>query len=576
MQMKHLWVIFLSIIFAACAQGGGEIPGQAGNDARRAGNEARGAGNDGKCIQMTVERLPDLNVPRNAHTAAFVNGELTVIGGHTTGFIPTKTAEYYRDGAWHLIDSYFPHDYGFGVVLSPEEILVGGGCAEAFGEGQTQGVELYNTLTHSFTPLPIMDQRRTRPTAARLTDGTVLISGNWYYADYTSSYSISNGPETVRRSALQRTAPYIFQTSPDNAIIFSSAGTEDEKLEPMAERLQGEPFEVPLLQEWEDWTPLDGGQMSQFFIGDEAVGGYAWLFPAIRKADGQPGLIKVIGEDFSVLETERPLSLEGPEGEELTNHLVLLADRENSCAWIVQSILGMNRIYVTKVEYGKALHGGKAPVALYRADLPEDLPGPYTMNPVLLPGGRIAFMGGRPGLDEYYPIASAFILHTEPLPAKHSRSWWLGLIAGILCASALVLISWRLQVVSAKKKKAEEVEQGEALFTDMMTRIRALMEEKELFRKPDLKVEDLAAELGTNAAYVRGCIGGAYGGTFSDFVNEYRIRYVQRLLLANPNAKITALAEDAGFSSNATFYRHFSAVTGLSPAAWLKQQQQQQ
>ena len=563
MGMKLLPLISLAILFVACAQGGGEIPGQAGNDARRAGN-------DGKCIQMTVERLPDLNVPRNAHTAAFVNGELTVIGGHTTGFIPTNTAEYYSNGAWHLIDSYFPHDYGFGVVLSPEEILVGGGCAEAFGEGQTQGVELYSALTHSFTPLPIMDQRRTRPTAARLTDGTVLISGNWYYADYTSTYSVSEGPETVRRSALQRVSPYIFQTSPENAIIFSSAGTEDEKLEPIAERLQGEPFEVPLLQKWEDWTPLDGGQMSQFFIGDEAVGGYAWLFPAIRKADGQPGLIKVIGEDFSVLETERPLSLEGPEGEELTSHLVLLADRENSCAWIVQSILGMNRIYVTKVEYGKALRGGKAPVTLYRADLPEDLPGPYTMNPVLLPGGRIAFMGGRPGLDEYYPIASAFILHTEPLPEKSRRPWLLGLLCGILFASALVPIALHLSRKSAHK---EPESARETVFTDMMTRIQTLMEEKELFKRPDLKVEDLAAELGTNVAYVRGCISGTYGGSFKSFVNEYRIHYVQRLLKENPNAKITALAEDAGFSSNATFYRNFTAITGLSPAAWLKQQQ---
>ena len=528
------------------------------------------AGNDGKCIQMTVERLPDLNVPRNAHTAAFVNGELTVIGGHTTGFIPTNTAEYYRDGAWHLIDSYFPHDYGFGVVLSPEEILVGGGCAEAFGEGQTQGVELYSALTHSFTPLPIMDQHRTRPTAARLSDGTVLISGNWYSADYTSTYSVPGGPATVRRSALQRVSPYIFQTSPDNAIIFSSVGTRDEALEPIVERLQGEPFEVPLLQEWEDWTPLDGGQMSQFFIGDEAVGGYAWLFPALRKADGQPGLIKVIGEDFSVLETERPLSLEGPEGEELTNHLVLLADRENSCAWIVQSILGMNRIYVTKVEYGKALRGGKAPVTLYRADLPEDLPGPYTMNPVLLPGGRIAFMGGRPGLDEYYPIASAFILHTEPLPEKSRLPWLLGLIAGMLFASALVFLALRL----SRKAAAPQESARETVFTDMMTRIQTLMEEKELFKRPDLKVEDLAAELGTNVAYVRGCISGTYGGSFKSFVNEYRIRYVQRLLKENPNAKITALAEDAGFSSNATFYRNFTAITGLSPAAWLKQQQQ--
>lgn len=560
--MNRLGVLFLAILFAACAQGGGEVPGQAGNEARRAGNE-------GKCIPMTVERLPDLNVPRNAHTAAFVNGELTVIGGHTTGFIPTNTAEYYSNGTWHLIDSYFPHDYGFGVMLSPEEMLVGGGCSEAFGEGQTMGVELYNALTHSFTPLPIMDRRRTRPSAACLADGTVVISGNWYAADYTSTYSVTEGPATVRKSAVQRVSPFIFQTSPDNAIIFGYVGNEDGPLEPVAERLRGEPFEVPLLREWEDWGPSDGGQMSQFFIGDEAVGGYAWLFPAIRKADGQPGLIKVIGEEFSVLETERPLSLEGPEGEELTRHPVLLADRENACAWMVQSILGMNRIYVTKVEYGKALRGGKAPLTLYKADLPEDLPGPFTMAPVLLPGGRIAILGGRPGLDEYYPIASAFILHTEPLPEKSRLPWLPGLLCGILLTSALVLIA---RCFSRKPAPQEPESARETVFTDMMTRIQILMEEKELFKRADLKVEDLAAELGTNVAYVRGCISGAYGGSFTSFVNEYRVRYVQRLLKENPNAKITALAEDAGFSSNATFYRNFTAITGLSPAAWLKQQ----
>ena len=554
--MERPIVISLAILLSACA------PKPGGTQAA------------GDVWQMAVERLPDLHIPRNAHTAAFVNGELTVIGGHTTGFIPTNTAEYYRDGAWHLIDSYFPHDYGFGLVLNTGEILMGGGCAEAFGEGQTPGVELYSAQTHSFTPLPIMDQRRTRPAAAQLSDSTVVISGNWYSADYTSTYSVPGGPATVRRSALQRVSPYIFQTSPDNAIIFSSVGTRDEALEPIVERLQGEPFEVPLLQEWEDWTPLDGGQMSQFFIGDEAVGGYAWLFPAIRKADGQPGLIKLIGEEFSVLETERPISLEGPEGEKLTRHIVLLADREQSCAWIVQSSLGMNRIYVTRVEYEKALRSGKAPLTLYRADLPEDLPSPYAMNPVLLPGGRIAILGGRPGLDEYYPIASAFILHTEPLPEKGGLPWWLGLLCGIVCASSLVWIGWRFTRKPAPAESAREIEQqGAAVFTDMMTRIQTLMEEKELFKKPDLKVEDLAAELGTNVAYVRGCISGAYGGSFKSFVNDYRIRYVQRLLLANPTAKITTLAEEAGFSSNATFYRNFTTVTGLSPAAWLKQQQ---
>ena len=569
--------VLLILLLLACG-----IPGQACHSERSEESRSFGKHQDDrkeapesvKVSPMTVERLPDLNVPRSAHVLAYVNGELTVIGGHTTGFVPTATAEYFHDGKWQLIDSYFPHDFGFGVVLPSEEVLVGCGCAEPFGEGLTMGMELYNPVFHSFSPLPITDQRRVHASAAELSNGIIAISGNWYYGDYISTYSPESGGSTIRRAEYQKANPYIFQTSPDNAFVLSSIDTSGAKTGAMVERLRGESVEVPLLSEWEDLFRPDSQMMSQFFIGDETVSGYAWLFPAIRKADGQLGLLKLVGEDFSVMETERPLSVDLPEGETLIRQAFLLADNTQKSAWVIRPVSGAERIYVFKVDYGQALRGGKAPVTVYQADLPDGISAPKEVFPALLPGGRIALIGGRTGYDEYHPSATAFILHTEPVPAKRSLSYWLGLLAGILCASALVLISWRLQVVSAKKKKADEVQQGEVLFTDMMTRIRSLMEEKELFRKPDLKVEDLAAELGTNVAYVRGCIGGAYGGTFSDFVNEYRIRYVQRLLLENPTAKITALAEDAGFSSNATFYRHFTALTGLSPAAWLKQQQQ--
>ena len=49
-------------------------------------------------VKIEVERLPDLNVPRNGHSAVCLNGDVTVFGGHTTNFVPTSTAEYYKDG----------------------------------------------------------------------------------------------------------------------------------------------------------------------------------------------------------------------------------------------------------------------------------------------------------------------------------------------------------------------------------------------------------------------------------------------------------------------------------------------
>ena len=45
-----------------------------------------------KMVKITAERLPDLNIPRNAHAIFCMNGEVTVVGGHTKSFIPTTTA----------------------------------------------------------------------------------------------------------------------------------------------------------------------------------------------------------------------------------------------------------------------------------------------------------------------------------------------------------------------------------------------------------------------------------------------------------------------------------------------------
>ena len=48
-------------------------------------------------VKIEVERLADLNTPRTGHATLCVGGEMVVAGGHTTGFVPTATAEYYAD-----------------------------------------------------------------------------------------------------------------------------------------------------------------------------------------------------------------------------------------------------------------------------------------------------------------------------------------------------------------------------------------------------------------------------------------------------------------------------------------------
>lgn len=100
---------------------------------------------------MGVERLPDLNVPRGCHRTLVLNGEITLLGGNTTGFKPIVTAEYYADGAWHTVSMLYSHMNGFDASLPDGSVLLGGGSPEAFGVGQSWGTEIYDPATHSFS-----------------------------------------------------------------------------------------------------------------------------------------------------------------------------------------------------------------------------------------------------------------------------------------------------------------------------------------------------------------------------------------------------------------------------------------
>ena len=58
--------------------------------------------------KIELEQLPDLNISRAGHQVFCINGEYVVAGGHTNGFVPTPTAEYFKDGQWHLLSRRCP------------------------------------------------------------------------------------------------------------------------------------------------------------------------------------------------------------------------------------------------------------------------------------------------------------------------------------------------------------------------------------------------------------------------------------------------------------------------------------
>lgn len=125
------------------------------------------------------------------------------------------------------------------------------------------------------------------------------------------------------------------------------------------------------------------------------------------------------------------------------------------------------------------------------------------------------------------------------------------------------------EIASAPAEGRETDEETEE-FHQLMERINTLMENRQLFRTPGLKITDLATEMGTNRTYVSNCINRLAGQSFSDYVNAYRVRYAQILMQMNDSGQTLAqIGQQAGFSGETSFFRNFKKVTGQTPMEWL-------
>ena len=94
------------------------------------------------------------------------------------------------------------------------------------------------------------------------------------------------------------------------------------------------------------------------------------------------------------------------------------------------------------------------------------------------------------------------------------------------------------------------------------------MEDRQLFRRSDLRVGDVASELGTNTTYISACLNGQLGVSFPVFVARYRVEYAQSLMLREPGKRLSKVAEESGFADDASFFRTFKQITGVTPSEW--------
>jgi AraC-like DNA-binding protein len=543
-------------------------------------------------VKVEVERLPDLKIPRNGHTAICINGEVTVFGGHTTNFIPTPTAEYYKNGEWYPMEMAYPHDNGLCVVLRSGKVLLAGGHAEPMGVGQSYPVEEYDPETHTFRGFCILSMKRTFASGAELDSGRVVVAGNWYAGDGIELFDGDRTFSPVKEVTMGRAVPFLLRTSDDNILILANESPYAKPLiSDKVDRLKGDPLRVPILNNWQPIIFEAPFPNDLSFIGDESKNDYSYLLAMQDWGDNdttawnnfsrQLGFVLVRDTTFSLLPTICSVPRTGfSPSDSIIWNSPLIADRKAYRGY-VHGVDLQGRSYVLCVEYDKR----PAPLTLYYSDVLTDAGSPMIVltddGDLMMVGGHNFNKGhgGQLENDNFSPLASVYLLHlgtriaATSAASAHGRSWWIAL--AIVAVFAIVMLLLRKRCIGTTKSDGHDSEQNLAISPsdsatndELIQRICELMESRKLYLNSDLKLNDVAAMLGTNRNQISTCINSKRGYSFSQFVGSYRIEYAKELMRRQKDIKIAEVWMQSGFTNETSFFRTFKLVTGLTPNEW--------
>ena len=510
-------------------------------------------------VRVEAERLPDLNIPRSGHSAFIANGEVTVVGGHTSGFVLTPTAEYFKDGKWHQLQTVYAHDGGFSVVLKSGKVLLAGGFKDNLGISQSHEVEMYDPTTHHFDGFGCLDQKRASAAAIELDSGKVLITGNWYADDGMECFDGQTSFSHVKAIRQPRYLPHLFHTSDGDVLVVGGYDTKGQPIDSLiVERMKGEPFHAPL---FDTWRPLQydlAVHSDDSFIGDNT-----YLMP-VQDKDGQMAIAEVRDTVFSLLTTNQTIPMASQWGK-ISYYTPVYADSLHHRGYVM-GCDSTGRQYALCIDYAKR----PAQLTLYHTDPLTD--GITITIPVMTDEGDLMLTGikqvTKPNFN-FYPSAQVWLLHLstdDQATSASGHDYWLW---ALLVLAGMAFIFMGIMLWKKRSSTFEPQSEPQPVIDDeLMQRIVQLMEQEKPYLSSELKVSDLADSIGVNSRTLSDCIRNSTGSTFANFINAYRIDHAKALMRQQPDMKISEVFLSSGFANETTFFRIFKAVTDMTPNEW--------
>lgn len=168
---------------------------------------------------------------------------------------------------------------------------------------------------------------------------------------------------------------------------------------------------------------------------------------------------------------------------------------------------------------------------------------------------------------------AAFLNVPNGIPVSVSDPLTGELLEGLLASDSLpqtnpAAINYAVQLLCARLADAYAASRAAELqFEDWQA--QAVSRSLRIAIAKDHTVEDIASQCGLSVCHFSRVFKATYGMPVYQFILQERIKVAQDRLQTTKDS-ITEIALDTGFSDQSSFTRRFTAVIGVSPAAWRK------
>jgi len=102
-------------------------------------------------------------------------------------------------------------------------------------------------------------------------------------------------------------------------------------------------------------------------------------------------------------------------------------------------------------------------------------------------------------------------------------------------------------------------------------RLTDLMEMEQIYKDEGLSLEKLAKELYLTPHQLSEFLNNELRTNFNQYVNAYRIKEAQSMLLTRRDSSILSIAFSVGFNSKSSFNEYFKRITGMPPSEYRRQ-----